>query len=179
MKKRVLAGILMMILVLASAMTVSAAGSKEQGSKEAGVRVVTPADKFEAKATTEAEPSVDAVKDLTNVAKFELAKKAGVTATLPADITLEVDALGDKVEKVVLVVKDGNNWKTVDAKLNGKQITANFAAEGPVFVYVKTASSAGGQSPSTGVTSSAWMIMLAVAVMAVGAGVVATQKKSR
>ena len=47
MKKRVLAGILMMILVLASAMTVSAAGSKEQGSKEAGVRVVTPADKFE------------------------------------------------------------------------------------------------------------------------------------
>ena len=75
--------------------------------------------------------------------------------------------IGDKVEKVVLVVKDGNNWKTVDAKLNGKQITANFAAEGPVFVYVKTASSAGGQSPSTGVTSSAWMIMLAVAVMAV------------
>jgi LPXTG-motif cell wall-anchored protein len=176
MKKRVLASVLLVILVLASTLTVSAAGSKQEGSKEAGVRVVTPVDDFEAKVTNEEFPTTDATKDMTKLAKFELVKKDGSSKTLPADITLEVDAIGDKVEKVVLVVKDGNNWKAIDAKLNGKQITANFAAEGPIFVFVKTATA---QSPATGVASTTWMVVMAFALIAVGAGVVATQKKSR
>ena len=183
MKKRVLAGILMMILVLASAMTVSAAGSNQQGSKEAGATVVSPAEYFETKPSSEtvSNPSTDVankIKDMTSVATFELAIKNGGQA-LPTDITVQVDAIGDNVKKVVLVVKDGNEWKAIDATVSGNKVTAKFPSVGPVVVYVSTAATSGGQSPSTGVGSSAWMIMVAVAIMAVGAGVVVSQKKTR
>ena len=184
MKKRVLACILAMVFVLASAMTVSAAGSAgSHGSKASGVTVISPADKYEAVdsdvkfegAGTDVTNKINGMEAITKV--FEIKTKDGATVST-GDVVLQVDALGDKVDSVVLVVKGANGWKAIDAKVDGNKITVNLSEIGPAIVYAKLASS-GATSPSTVGTSSTWMIMAAVALMAVGACVVVSQKKSR
>lgn len=180
MKKRVLACILAMVFVLASAMTVSAAGSAgSHGSKASGVTVVSPSDKYEAvdssvKFEGAGTDVTDKIKDMEAVTGvFEIKAKDGVTGT-PGEVTLQVDALGNKVDKVVLVVKGANGWKAYEAKVDGNKITVNLSEVGPAIVYAKLVS-----SPATVGTSSTWMVMAAVALMAMGACVVVAQKKSR
>ena len=180
MKKRVLACILAMVFVLASAMTVSAAGSAgSHGSKASGVTVISPADKMEAVDSTEkfenagkdVNDKINGMEAITKV--FEIKAKDGATAT-SGEVVLQVDALGSKVKSVVLVVKGANGWKAYDAKVDGNKITVNLSEIGPAIVYAELVS-----SPVTVGTSSTWMVMAAVALMAVGASVVVYQKKSR
>ena len=72
-------------------------------------------------------------------------------------------------------------WEVVtEVKINGTTLTGKFQDLSPVAIYAKvTTGGAAGTSPSTVGTSSTWMLLAAVAVVALGAGVVATQKKSR
>ena len=50
----------------------------------------------------------------------------------------------------------------------------------PVAIYAEVVTGgAAGTSPSTVGTSSTWMLLVAFAIVAVGAGVVASQKKNR
>lgn len=180
MKKRVLACILAMVFVLASAMTVSAAGSAgSHGSKASGVTVIKPEKGYEAVdssvkfegAGTDVTNKINGMEAITNV--FEIKAVDGGTAT-SGEFVLQVDALGDKVDSVVLVVKGTNGWKAYDAKVDGNKITVNLSEIGPAIVYAKLV-----KSPVTVGTSSTWMIMAAVALVAVGACVVVSQKKSR
>lgn len=232
MKKRVLAGIMMAAMMVASVMSVSATGSKEQevspsDQNTAGYKVEAEADTF-----NYLEDVTDLVKDKTPAEQAELkasAKEAqaaiavlnegkvipeSVIADIPeiktklADKKLvcpvfELEATGDhpncknghtlKLDVPALKNCDPKSivvlhysvtrgyWEVVtDVKIDGTTLTGTFKDLSPVAIYAKvTTGGAAGTSPSTVGTSSTWMLLAAVAVVALGAGVVATQKKSR
>lgn len=235
MKKRVLAGIMMAAMMVASVMSVSAAGSKTEEvevSKDnnAGYKVESKADTF-----NYLEDVTDLVKDKTPAEQAELkasAKEAqaaivemnknsdkipeSVIADIKEDkakledtklicpvfdleaygthaqckidgfhtLKLNVPALKNCDPKSVVVLHYSvtrGYWEVVeDVKVDGTTLSGKFYDLSPVAIYAKvTTGGAAGTSPSTVGTSSTWMLLAAVAVVALGAGVVATQKKSR
>lgn len=208
MKKRVLAGIMMAVMMMASVMSVSAAGSKTQE--------VYPSGERESFYTTDASEGVfsDLATDVQDIIKELNANK---TTSLSADIqktlsgkTLiadvfdlephgthaECEANGHKVQLtvttltenckniVVLHYSEGRNvWETVEptsVDYKNKTITVVLKDLSPVGIYAEVSGSgATGSSPATVGTSSTWMMWAALALVVVGAGVVVSQKKSR
>ena len=211
MKKRVLAGIMMAAMMVASVMSVSAAGSKTEevdaSKNEAGYTVEAKADTFkdldaevqnaikdlnddkiadsivadikDIKTTLSGKKLICSVFDLEPFGKHEQCDKDGFHT-----VKLNVPALKNCDPKSVVVLhysEKNAKWETVEIlKIDGTTITGKFYDLSPVAIYAKvTTGGAAGTSPSTVGTSSTWMLLAAVAVVALGAGVVATQKKSR
>lgn len=211
MKKRVLAGIMMAAMMVASVMSVSATGSKQEEvvvSKDntAGYEI-----KAEANTFTDLEEEVQtAIKDLNDgkaIPASIVADIKDIKTTLSGKklicpvfdlesygshpnctnghtLKLDVPALKNCDPKSVVVLHYSETrgyWEVVkDVKIDGITLTGKFLDLSPVAIYAKvTTGGAAGTSPSTVGTSSTWMLLAAVAVVALGAGVVATQKKSR
>lgn len=205
-----------MVFVLASVMTVSAAGSKEAAirvteSQKGHYTITEGADEFAEiktakKAVYDAIVAFNAKIDATTEAKlFEgtqilnsLKGKVCVTDVFDLDkinngnplqngkhqVTIEVDALTTSMTGVVVVHYDmTKGWEVItpdSVDLANKKITATYDSLSPVIIYANAPSGSGsGSSPSTGVTSSTWMLMAAVAIIAVGTVVVVSQKKTR
>ncbi|MBQ2921547.1 MAG: hypothetical protein IJE60_00420 [Tyzzerella sp.] len=236
MKKRVLAGIMMAAMMVASVMSVSAAGSKTEEvevSKDnnAGYTVeskadtfnyleditnelpttVTPQEKAELQASAkEAQTAIVEMNKNTDKIpesviadiKEDKAKLENTTLICPVfdleaygthaqceidgfhTLKLNVPALKNCDPKSVVVLHYSvtrGYWEVVkDVKVDGTTLSGKFYDLSPVAIYAKvTTGGAAGTSPSTVGTSSTWMLLAAVAVVALGAGVVATQKKSR
>lgn len=211
MKKRVLAGIMMAAMMVASVMSVSAAGSKTEEvevskDNDAGYTVEAEADTFkdlEAEVQTAIKDLNDGklpesvIADIKDVdIKKELQNKKLICPVFDLEdfgehpncknghtIKLDVPALKNCDPKSVVVLhysETDKAWEVVDATVSGTTLTATFRNLSPVVIYAKvTTGGAAGTSPSTVGTSSTWMLLAAVAVVALGAGVVATQKKSR
>lgn len=207
MKKRILAGMMMMILVLASAMSVSAAGSRTEP--------VYPSEPFEKRYVTSTEegtfddlkPEIQKVveelndKNTSSLDKDIQEKLDGKTLLTEVfdlipignhsdcherhyhEVELVVTPLTDKCEDLVILYYNGNEWKiTTPIKVEGNKITVHFdellVKGSPVGLYVNIkAGTATGTSPSTQGTSSAWMLWTAMALVVLGAGVVVSQKK--
>ncbi len=210
MKKRVLAGIMMAAMMVASVMSVSAAGSKTdevEVSKDNtyGYTVEAEADTFkdlDAEAQTaikdlnDGKISDSIVADIKDI-KTTLSGKKLVCPVFDLEpfgehpnctnghtVKLNVPALKNCDPNSVVVLhysETDKAWEVVEAKVSGTTLTATFENLSPVAIYAKvtTGGAAGTSSPSTVGTSSTWMLLAAVAVVALGAGVVATQKKSR
>ena len=225
MKKRVLAGILMMVCVLASVMSVSAANSPIKAptiSETTGDNISNKVGKYVIR--TGADAWLDdnnnnqpvAVKD-DIVAFNEGTKKlddvlanastvkdalAGMTA-LTKIFDLHDENGGNLVDgkhRVVLVVPtlpdnctdvEVLHYSMVDKKWElleestfdkaNKTVTVVSDDLSPIAIYAKTSTPSGGQGtahPTVG-TSSTWMLYAAIALVALGAGVVVYQKKSR
>ena len=209
MKKRVLAGIMMAAMMVVSVMSVSAAGSKTdevEVSKDntAGYTVEVKADTFkdlDADAQTaikdlnDGKISDSIVADIKDIKTTLSGKKpvcpvfdlepygAHPNCTNGHTVKLNVPALKNYDPKSVVVLhysETDKAWEVVDANVSGTTLTATFKSLSPVAIYAKvTTGGAAGTSPSTVGTSSTWMLLAAVAVVVLGAGVVATQKKSR
>lgn len=209
MKKRILAGIMMAAMVVASVMSVSAAGSKTgevavSQDNKAGYTVEADADTFK---DLDAEAQT-AIKDLNDgkISDSIVADIADIKTTLSGKklvcpvfdleavgthpnctkghtVKLNVPALKNCDPKSVVVLhysETDGKWEVVESSVSGTTVTATFTNLSPVAIYAKvTTGGAAGTSPSTVGTSSTWMLLAAVAVVALGAGVVATQKKSR
>lgn len=212
MKKRVLAGIMMAAMMVASVMSVSAAGSKTEEvevSKDnnAGYTVEAKADTFKdldaevqtaIKTLNEDKGEIPAsiVEDIKDIKTILSGKKlicpvfdleafgSHPNCTNGHTLKLDVPALKNCDPKSVVVLHYSETrgyWEVVtDVKIDGTTLTGKFQDLSPVAIYAKvTTGGAAGTSPSTVGTSSTWMLLAAVAVVALGAGVVATQKKSR
>ena len=215
MKKRVLAGIVMMIMVFASVMGVSAANSKTTDiyvtSAQSGYYKVTSgteefanlkASQFAAmfdvidgynKGTVKIDKLLDgasanvktAVEGKSVIWKvFDLIKVGNGQPTPNGkhEVTLEVPALTTAMSDIVVIHYDETDgaWEVVPSTVDvaGKKVTATFDDLSPVAIFAKgVTSGAGGTSPSTGVTSSTWMVWTAAALIVLGAGVVVSQKK--
>lgn len=111
---------------------------------------------------------------------FDLKKSDGSTGGGTA--TLTVPALANCKEVVVLHYSTvRGTWELIDGtriKVNGTTLTITLDDLSPIAIYAKeTKTDANGSSPETVGTSSTWMLWTAIAVVALGAGVVATQKK--
>lgn len=199
MKKKVLAGIMMAVMMVASVMSVSAAGSV---SKE----VVTSGDSAKDHQTDlvfDVDDSVKKVIDELNAGNItslsaDIQKKlAGKTlvaevvdlqhtdasGTCGHEVELTVTPLTDKCKDVVILHynKVAKAWEVIEPiSVNGDVVVAKYDNLSPVAIYANVSTSGStGTSPATVGTSSAWMLWAAVAIVALGAGVVATQKKSR
>ena len=204
MKKKVLAGIMMAVMVMASVMSVSAAGSK---STEV-YPIEGNAYSYKTDLVFDVDDSVKTVIDELNANKITSlsadiqAKLAGKTLVAEVvdlepegdhsetcknghKVTLSVTTLTDKCTDVVILhySKVNNAWEVidkVDVDYTNKTVTATYGDLSPVAIYANVSTSGStGTSPSTVGTSSTWMLWAAVAIVALGAGVVATQKKSR
>ena len=229
MKKRVLAGIMMAAMMVASVMSVSAAGSKQEEVEVGAESVESEKDTFdylvdditsklpsgateekkeELKASAkEAQKAIVAMNAKEEIPASVVAdipeiktKLAGTTLICPVfeleatgelanskdphTVKLNVPALKNCDPKSIVVLHYSvtrGYWEVVtDVKIDGTTLTGTFKDLSPVAIYAKvTTGGAAGTSPSTVGTSSTWMLLAAVAVVALGAGVVATQKKSR
>ena len=199
MKKRVLAGIMMAVLMMASVMSVSAAKSKSDEVSVTGASAGTHV----ADLIFDVDDSVKAVIDEINDGKFtslsadiqkQLAGKKLVAdvvdlqhtdnaGTCNHEVEITVTSLTDKCSDVVLLHYDkvAGAWEVIKPiSVKGDVIVAKFDNLSPVAVFANVAEGGStGTSPSTVGTSSAWMLLVAVAIVALGTGVVATQKKSR
>ncbi len=211
MKKRVLAGIMMAAMMVASVMSVSAAGSKTEevdaSKNEAGYTVEAKADTFKdldaevqnaIKTLNEDKGEIPAsiVEDIKDI-KTTLSGKKLICPVFDLEpfgshpncinghtLKLDVPALKNCDPKSVVVLHYSETrgyWEVVtEVKIDGTTLTGKFQDLSPVAIYAKvTTGGAAGTSPSTVGTSSTWMLLAAVAVVALGAGVVVTQKKSR
>lgn len=209
MKKKVLAGIMMAVMVMASVMSVSAAGSRYEEAypsdkNTAGYTTEAKADTF-VDLVQEAQTAIkdmnadkipeSLVKDIPTI-KETLNKKTLVTDVFDLEpfgdhpnctkghtVKLVVPALKNcKADSVVVLhySEVDNKWEVVESSVDGTTITATFKTLSPVAIYAEVVTGgAAGTSPSTVGTSSTWMLWAAFAIVAVGAGVVASQKKNR
>ena len=197
MKKRVFAGIMIMVLMFASVMGVSAAPSRTDEIYVSG----TPSDYFETtdSAKTESDLKSEAstevkeeIKDKTLIWKvFDLTETGTNTPVKNSngkyDVQLTVTTMTNNQKDFVIVYFDDatGEWKTLKPEVDYKNKTLVFELESianvsAMGVYAtKLSGGAAGTSPSTEGTSSAWMLWMAVAIVALGAGVVVAQKKSR
>lgn len=204
MKKRLLAGIMMMVLVLASAMSVSAANSRTEPVYESGASV--------GKYTTnsKADAFSDLKTEIQNIIKELNAKKVtSLTADIQKqlegktllsnfcdvepvgnhdactsrkyhEVELTVTTLTDKCSEVVVLhySEDRAVWEVIKPiKVDGNKITVKFTDLSPVGVYAKVADSAVGTAPTTEGVSSTWMMWTAMALIVLGAGAIVSQKK--
>ncbi len=199
MKKRVLAGIMMAVMMMASVMSVSAANSKSKEVNVSGTSATT----HETDLVFDVDDSVKKVIDEINADKItslsaDIQKKlAGkkliaevvdlqhkdASGTCNHEVELTVTPLTDKCSDVVILHYDkvAKAWEIIEPiSVKGDVIVAKFDNLSPVAVFANVAEGGStGTSPSTVGTSSAWMLLVAVAIVALGTGVVATQKKSR
>lgn len=149
---------------------------------------------FNAKTKTQAEMLAgadavqNAIKGKTLIYKiFDLIPVNGgkVNAEGKHEVELTVTSLTKNATDIVLIHYDEVNkkWETIKPVVDyDKQtITAVYNTLSPVGIYanVSSGSTQGPTSAQTVGTSSAWMLWLAVAVVALGAGVVVSQKKNR
>ena len=207
MKKRILAVVMMMIMVLASAMSVSAANSRKEpvypsGSSIKKYETSTDEDTFK-DLTKEIQDVIkelndDKVTSLSKDLQKTLEGKKLITDVFDLwpvgdhtdchgrhyhEVEITVDALTDKCKDVVVVYYTGTEWKTATiVKIDGNKITAKYEGlldEGsPVGIYANVSAGTGtGTSPSTEGVSSVWMLWTAMALIVLGAGVVVSQKK--
>lgn len=217
MKKKILAGVLVMIFVLASVMGVSAAGSKDgqvtvtQPSANAGYIIREGAEEFYNDNVTPAAPlenkdeivaynagqlSLDNLLGNATAVKNALKGKTALTeifdlhdvnVNLTAGekhrVTINVPALSSKCTGVKVLhysMKD-LKWETLDEStvdIAKKQVTVVSDDLSPIAIFATVSTGSGsGSSPATGMESATWMIFAAVALVAVGAGVVVTRKK--
>ena len=192
MKKRVFAGIMMMVLMFASVMGVSAAPSRTNEIYVSGAPSdyfqTTDSTKTEADLKSEASDEVkDAIKDKTLIWKvFDLEEISTPVKNSNGkyDIQLTVTTMTKNQKDFVIVYLNNatGKWETLKPTVNYENNTLVFELDGitAIGVYAtKVSGGSQGTSPSTEGTSSAWMLWMAVAIVALGAGVVATQKKSR
>lgn len=199
MKKRVLAGIMMAVMMMASVMSVSAAKSKSDEVTATGTSanthetdLVFDVDDSVKKVIAEINDgkltslSADIQKKLTGkklVAEVVDLQHKDATATCNHEVELTVTPLTDKCSGVVILHYDkvAKAWEIIEPiSVKGDVIVAKFDNLSPVAVFAKVATGGStGTSPSTVGTSSTWMLWVAVAIVALGTGVVATQKKSR
>lgn len=199
MKKKVLAGIMMAVMMMASVMGVSAASSKSDEVYTSGASKATHTMDL----VFDVDDSVKKVIDELNAGKItslsadiqkKLAGKTLVaevvdlehtdgTGTCNHEVEFTVTPLTDKCSGVVILYYDkvANAWEIIEPiSVKDDVIVAKFDNLSLVAVYANVAEGGStGTSPSTVGTSSTWMLLAAVAVVALGAGVVATQKKSR
>ncbi len=111
---------------------------------------------------------------------YELVETTTNPSTGKHTVTLTVPALTDQLEDVVVLHYDNGTWKVVKATVNGQTLTVELDSLGIFGIYASLKASQGGVSggsAATGGTNSTWMIVLAVALVAVGAVVVVSQKK--
>lgn len=192
MKKKVLAGIMMAVMMMASVMGVSAAGSKTAEVYVSGAS----ADYFVATATDDSLKSgattaaTNAGKQIiTSTAVWNISEKTSGSASVNGngkyDVQLTVSALTDSCSKVTVLVYNAGSqtWSAIEidsSKVDYKNNTIAFELDSPsatiAICAAVAASGSTGTSPSTGVASSAWLICLAAAVVVVG---VVSMKKSR
>lgn len=206
MKKRVLAGLMMTVMVLASAMSVSAA-SKEKPIEEVGSQKgyyeVTPLTNFEdvtdatVKAQLEKLNKGEAVSVTTDVDKAIKGKKLvqkffdmravgqHPNCTNGHTVTLKVDAMTDKWKNITVVHYSTarTTWEVFSGntlKVDYDKSTLTFTVEdfSPFAIYADIVEEgSSGTSPSTQGVSSTWMLYAAMALIVLGSGVVVYQKK--
>lgn len=216
MKKKILAGILIMVLSLAAVMGVSAAGSSEGsvtvvGQNSASYIIRTGADRFTDDRNNNADivnkadilaynagtktlaqllgnssvlSALNGKTDLTKI--FDLHDVNG-GAKAPGDnyhrVTLKVPALSNKCSevKVLHYSVEAGAWEILDQSvvdIANKKVTVVTDDLSPIAIFAKVSGGSGsGQSPATGVQSSAWMIWTAAALVVLGSGVVIVRKK--
>ena len=207
MKKKVLAGIMMAVMMMASVMCVSAAESKSDevnstGDSLKGYETDLVFDGVEdSVVATIKELNADKITSLSADIQKKLDGKSLVAevfdlqtvegsdhtacATTGHKVTLKVTSLTEKCSDVVILhySKKAGAWEVIEpisVDYKNGTVTAIFKDLSPVAIYAKVATSGStGTSPSTVGTSSTWMLLAAVAIVALGAGVVATQKRSR
>ena len=215
MKKRVLAGIVMMIMVFASVMGVSAANSKTtdiyvSSSENGYYKVEAGADEFATLKASQYANVFDLIdgynKGTVTVDKMLENAGADVKAAVqgksvvwkvfdvvkvgggnPTDgkhvITLDVPGLTTAMSDISVIHFDVTTgaWEVVPATVDAtnKTITITLTNLSPIGIYAKgVTGGAAGTSPSTGVvTNNTWMLWTAAALIVLGAGVVATQKR--
>lgn len=221
MKKRVLAGLMMAVLMMASVMSVSANKSKSDEVQTSGTNadlyvVNTSKDAFDslsgddadAKAEIEQmnqgklpESVINDIKASDNDAAKDIDKKlenktlicpvfdlvaVGTHAECDSRgyhiIELDVPALKNCDSDSVIVLhysKESHKWEVVtNVTIDGTKLTGHYTGLSPIAIFAKTTTGgAVGTSPKSGITSSTWMLWTAVAIVALGAGIVATQKK--
>lgn len=191
MKKRVLAGIMMAVMMMASVMGVSAANSKDADLKVNGDTFVAEKVEDQSSLTASAAKESSVAGKTAISAVYDVKLKDGATATPDAagkyTVELMVASLSDKCSDIVVLCYDAEDktWASVavdaaNVDYTNKTVKVVLPYLGQIVVYASVAASGStGTSPSTVGTSSTWMLYLAVALVVVGAGVVATQKKSR
>lgn len=205
MKKRILAVMMMMVLVIASAMSVSAADSRTEEVHTSGASVGSYTlddsetvfadldDKVEAvikelndnKATSLSTDLQKALKGKTLLAKvFDLEPVGNhdkCTKQGYHELELTVSTITDKCSNIVVLhySETRGEWETLTpVKVDGNKITIRFKDLSPVAVYANVVGgTAVGVSPSTEGVSSTWMLYSAMALIVLGAGVVVSQKK--
>lgn len=220
MKKRVLAGLMMTVLMMASVMSVSASKSKSDEVHTSGTKadlyvVDTSKDAFDSLGAADA----DAKTEIAQINQGQIPEsvikdlKTGKDAVADIDKKLEnktlicpvfdVKPVGDHAEcstrgyhilelevpalkncdpDSVIVLhysETAHAWEVVTSvTIDGTKLTGHYKTLSPIAIFAKTTTGgAVGTSPESGITSSTWMLWTAVAIVALGAGVVATQKK--
>lgn len=221
MKKRVLAGLMMTVLMMASVMSVSASKSKSDEVHTSGTKadlyvVNTSKDAFDSLGAEDADAKTEIaqinqgkipesvlkdIKEAQNGAVPDIDKKlenkkliCPVFDVKPVGdhaecstrgyhiLELEVPALKNCDPDSVIVLhysETDNAWEVVtNVTIDGTKLTGHYRNLSPIAIFAKTTTGgAVGTSPESGITSSTWMLWTAVAIVALGAGVVATQKK--
>ena len=193
MKKRVLAGIMMAVMMMASVMSVSAANSKTDevsmgGQSSTAYKATAVADEtVKASATAAAKKANKQIITATPVWNVSEASTGAGTANSNGkyEVTLSVSSLTKNCSNIeVLCYNESTQaWTSikVDASkvdYDNKTIVVELENPSATIAICATVAAGGstGTSPSTGVVSSAWLICLAVAIVAVG---VVTISKSR
>lgn len=184
MKKRVLAGIMMAVMMMASVMGVSAAGSKTEevsaSVNSASTYTISAGDeslKASLQAAMTSGKQIITSSPVWNITGSDSA--AADTANGKYVVELTVSALTSNCSDVEVLSYVDGAWKkvTVSSVKDNVIVVELDSKDAVIAICANVASdSVAGTSPSTGVTSSAWLICLAVVVMAVG---VVTLKKSR
>lgn len=204
MKKRVLAGMMMMVLVLATALSVSAAPSKSDSIVESGdsvgyydikqdtqafegvkTEVKTQMTNLESKKTVSLNDKVDkAIEKKTMVVEFFDLVPIGNKVNAPNHtVTLKVAAMTTGWKNIVVVHYSTARgvWETLEVKnvdYANKEITIYAQDLSPIAIYADVvAPGSQGTSPTTQGMSSTWMLWTAAALIVLGAGVVVSQKK--
>ncbi len=220
MKKRVLAGLMMTVLMMASVMSVSASKSKSDEVHTSGTKadlyvVDTSKDAFNSLGAEDADAKAEI--DQINQGKIpesvikELKSREDAVADIDKKLenktlicpVFDVKTVGDHAEcfsrgyhilelevpalkncdpdsVIVLHYSETDHaWEVVtNVTIDGAKLTGRYKTLSPIAIFAKTTTGgAVGTSPESGITSSTWMLWTAVAIVALGAGVVATQKK--
>lgn len=182
----------MAVMMMASVMGVSAAGSKTAevyvSGENAKIYVAEAGDQS-LKASAAEVKEVAGKQVITSTAVYDIKEITSGTATPNGagkhEVQLTVAGLTSSCSDIVILSYNAGTWTpvAVDASkvdYTNKTIDVELQNLGPIVIYASVAASGStGTSPSTVGTSSAWMLWAAVAIVALGAGVVATQKKSR
>lgn len=215
MKKRILAAMMIMVMVLGFTMSVSAAPSKTapvypSGASEGWYEITTGDKEFAAITGEDATKHAAAMKvigdvnankkvSINNEIDKALEGKTLIQKFFDLDaikdhskcdqrgyheVELTVSAVTKNCKDIVMVhySQEKGTWEIITPTVDYDKQTLTFKVSGKdisaMAIYAKvTGSSAAGTSPSTEGVSSAWMLWVAVAFVALGSTVVVSQKK--